>query len=134
MKSHKSIIAIDFIYIVIMTACSVFYMFADFSKAISVQCGFAQFVFSILVIIISIFRLIRKKDGLPSYIYAIYSLAQLVPIFFWMVYISYTFYIFLGVKAINFLGLMVHIFLIAWGINMIIIKKKIRDGVIESAN
>ncbi|SHK25436.1 hypothetical protein [Desulforamulus aeronauticus] len=133
MKTHKSIIAIDFIYIVIMTVCSVFYMFADFSKKISGQCSFAQFVFSILVIIIFIFRLIRKKDGLPSYIYVIYSLAQLVAVFCWMIYASYTFYIFPGVKAINFLGLMVHILLIAWGINMISIKKKIRNGVIESA-
>ncbi|WP_273484434.1 hypothetical protein [Desulforamulus ruminis] len=134
MISRKSMIALDFIYILVMTACSVFYMFADFSKLISRQCGFTQFVFSILVIIILIVRMIRKKDGLPSYIYAIYSLAQLVAVACWMIYASATFYIFPGVKAIIFLGFMAHLLLIAWGIGMINLKRKKWNGVSESAN
>ena len=124
---------LDFIYIVVMTTCSVFYMFADFSKPLSGQCGTAQFIFSILVILLFMFRLLRGKDGLPSYIYAIYSLAQLVAVACWFIYASATFYIFPGVKAINFLGFMAHLLLIAWGISMINIKKKMRTGVGESA-
>lgn len=124
MKSEKVILALDCIYLVVMILCSVFYMLADFSKAISRQLGFAQLIFSILAVIILIIGLLIKKAGLPIFVYALYSVAQIIPVTCWIIFSFATFEIFRGVTAINWLGLTVHLLLIAWGAFMIITKKK----------
>lgn len=120
----KSLFIINILYLTAMTLISLFYMFANFDKAISRQLGFAQLIFSMIVIVVFILIVCIKKDGLPVMVYILYSFAQCVPVFCWIVYSYATFQIFPGIVAVNWLGALIHLLMIAWGAGMIIIKKR----------
>jgi|GEM_PF-4756686 len=133
MKNQCTIFKVDLTYLVIMTLCSLFYVFADFGKAITNLLGLAQLIFSIIatIILISIYN--KKRTGLPIIIYILYIAAQTIPIFWWTIAsippwntFDYLFHHLFpgGIKVITGLGLAVHLLLFYWGIRMIIVKKR----------
>lgn len=127
MKTKKLVFYVDLLFLSIMTLCSLFYTFANFSKSISGQLGFAQLIFSIITIFIFVYLNRTEKVGLPIIFYLFYLIAQLVPIFFWIVYIDVNFIVFPKIVAASWFFIPIHLILIVWSIIIIMIKKRLKQ-------
>lgn len=125
MKAKKWFAIADISYLSVMTLIALFYVFANFSKVISAQLGLAQLVFSIIAIITFIFLNRTEKNGLPSVFCLLYSIAQLVPLFFWIIYRSVNFIVFPEIAASSWVFIPLHFILIIWGIILIVLKKRL---------
>ena len=123
MKKRTILLIMDVAYLVMMIACSIFYLFGNFGKALPAQMGLAQLIFSIVAAIVYLIKNWYEDSGLSVFLHVFYSLAQCVAVYYWILYSWAKFEVFRGVVVISWQGLTVHVLLIVWGIGMIVMKR-----------
>lgn len=129
MNVKKPIVLYDSVYLAAMMLCSILYMFLNTGKSISTQLAFLQFLFTVFAFIVFIVRTRREKVGLPIYIYILYSIAQLVPILNWIWCYPTAFSLFSTMKMTLWICLPIHTILIAYGVAMPIVIKRLKTRV-----
>ena len=114
----------DIIYLTAILLCSIMYVFLDTGKAITGELAILQFLFTVFAIIILAVRIQREKIGLPIYIYILFSVAQLVPIYNWVSYYPTAFNLFSSLKMTSWVWVPIHAVLIVCGVGLPIIRKR----------